>query len=78
MNETTTLREATHADLEQMLPLLTAAHLSIEGMLAFGTRYSLATTSSVSIKAIGGLEYGAGVALLRSVLVVEAERSRGI
>ena len=71
------LHEASASDAEAIRAFLQPLHLGIDNILAPGTRYWLAEQAG-ELLGVVGLEFGDGVALLRSAAVSPAARGGGI
>lgn len=72
----TTIREAQGQDKPTLLALLETCHMEQHGILAPGTRYWLAASLADEVVGVVGMEFGAGVALLRSASVHPEWRGR--
>jgi N-acetylglutamate synthase-like GNAT family acetyltransferase len=71
-----TLREANASDAEAICALLWQMHLGTDNVLIPGTRYWLAEGADGALIGVVGLEFGDGVALLRSASVLPREHQK--
>ncbi len=72
------IRRATSADVDEMLKLLRATDLPVDGVAAASGDYLVAATKNGNIVALGGLEPHGPDALLRSLAVAAGHRNQGL
>lgn len=72
------IRRATPADIDQMLTLLRAADLPVDGVATAPGDYLVAAAENGDIVALGGLESHGPDALLRSLAVAASHRNQGL